>query len=88
MIIGVVEDAKYRDLEGGDSDDDLSPVGTIGGRDVLGDLEVRTPARRRRSSATLRQVLAEVEPRLPVYDMLPIEQRVARVLSQDAVIAR
>jgi ABC-type antimicrobial peptide transport system permease subunit len=37
---------------------------------------------------TLRQVLAEAEPTLPVYDILPIEERVARLLSQDAVVAQ
>ena len=87
VIVGVVEDAKYRDLKAtvptmtyhlsGPSEDA-----------VLGDLEVRTAGAPEALVPTLRQVLAEAEPRLPVYDILPIEQRVARALSQDAVIAQ
>ena len=55
---------------------------------ILGDLEVRTAGAPEALVATLRQVLAEAEPTLPVYDILPIEQRIARSLSQDAVVAR
>ncbi len=55
---------------------------------MLGDLEVRTAGAPEALVATLRQVLAEAEPTLPVYDILPIEQRIARSLSQDAVVAR
>ena len=55
---------------------------------MLGDLEVRTAGAPEALVPTLRQVLAEAEPKLPVYDILPIEQRVARSLSQDAVIAQ
>ncbi len=87
VIVGVVEDAKYRDLRAavptmtyhlsGPSEDA-----------VLGDLEVRTAGAPEALVATLRQALAEAEPALPVFDILPIEQRVARVLSQDAVVAR
>jgi len=87
VIIGVVEDAKYRDLRSaiptmtyhlsGPSEDA-----------VLSDLEVRTAGAPEALVSTLRQVLAEAEPGLPVYDILPIEQRVARALSQDALIAQ
>ena len=87
VIVGVVEDAKYRDLKAaiptmtyhlsGPSEDA-----------VLNDLEVRTAGTPESLVPTLRQVLAEAEPGLPVYDILPIEQRVARALSQDAVVAQ
>ena len=87
VIVGVVEDAKYRDLRAavptmtyhlsGPSEDA-----------VLNDLEVRTAGAPDALVATLRQALAEAEPALPVFDIMPIEQRVARVLSQDAVVAR
>ena len=40
---------------------------------------------RRALVATLRQVLAEAEPGLPVYDILPLEQRVARALAGTVV---
>ena len=87
VVVGVVEDAKYRDLKAaiptmtyhlsGPSEDA-----------VLSDLEVRTSGAPESLVPTLRQVLAEAEPNLPVYDILPIEQRVARALSQDAVVAQ
>jgi predicted permease len=87
VIVGVVEDAKYRDLK--------SKVPTMtyhlsgpSADDILGDLEVRTAGSPEALVATLRQALAEAEPRLPVYDILPMEERVARSLSQDAVVAQ
>ena len=88
VIVGVVEDAKYRDLQCGGSDDDLSPVGSDRRTRSSATSRCGRPARRKRSSRRLRQVLAEAEPALPVFDILPIEQRVARALSQDAVVAR
>jgi predicted permease len=87
VIIGVVEDAKYRDLR--------SAVPTMTyhlsgpSQDaVLSDLEVRTAGVPEALVPTLRQVVAEAEPGLPVYDILPMEQRVARSLSQEAVVAQ
>ncbi len=87
VIVGVVEDAKYRDLKSavptmtyhlsGPSEDA-----------VLNDLEVRTAGVPEALVATLRQALTEAEPGLPVYDILPMAQRVARSLSQDTVIAQ
>jgi predicted permease len=87
VIVGVVEDAKYRDLRSavptmtyhlsGPSEDA-----------ILGDLEVRTAGTAEALVAAVRQALAEAEPRLPVYDILPMEQRVARSLAQDTVIAQ
>ncbi len=87
VIVGVVEDAKYRDLRS------TVPTMTyhLTGPSVdgeLGDLEIRTAGAPDALTSTLRQVLAEAEPNLPVYDILPLEQRVARSLSQDAVIAQ
>ncbi len=87
VIVGVVEDAKYRDLRA------TVPTMTyhLSGPSVdtvLNDLEVRTVGTPESLVPTLRQVLAEAEPGLPVYDILPIEQRVARALSQDAVVAQ
>jgi putative ABC transport system permease protein len=86
VIVGVVEDAKYRDLPGsvptmiyhlsGPSEDSL-----------LNDLEVRTSGPPENSIATIRQALAEAEPRLPVYDIMPISARVSRSLAQDSMIA-
>lgn len=87
VIVGVVEDAKYRDLR------TAVPTMTyhLSGPAVdteLSDLEVRTAGSPSVLAQTLRQVLAEAEPNLPVFDILPLEQRIARSLSQDAVVAK
>jgi predicted permease len=87
VIIGVVEDAKYRDLRAAVPTMTYHPSGPSEDA-VLNDLEVRTIGAPESLVSTLRQVLAEAEPGLPVYDILPIEQRVARSLSQDAVVAQ
>ena len=39
-------------------------------------------------TATVRQVLAESEPRLPVLDVMPLSGRMAQRVSQDTLIAR
>jgi ABC-type antimicrobial peptide transport system permease subunit len=36
----------------------------------------------------LRRALTEAEPGLPVYDLAPLDQRVARSLAQDAIVAQ
>jgi len=87
VIVGVVEDAKYRDLR--------SSVPTmtyhLSGPEqdaVLSDLEVRTSGAPETIAPAVRQALQEIAPTLPIYDMMPIEKRVERALSQDAVVAR
>jgi ABC-type antimicrobial peptide transport system permease subunit len=55
---------------------------------VLSDLEVRTTGAPAAMIASVRKALAEVEPGLPDNDVLPLEGRVARLLSQDAVVAQ
>ena len=45
------------------------------------------PAIRRRSRTTVRQALAELEPALPVFDVVPLDQRVNRGLTNDRLIA-
>jgi predicted permease len=86
VIVGVVEDAKYVDLR-------TSPpnmVYQLAASEpdaVLSDLEIRTAGPATMMTATVRQALAESEPRLPV-DVVPLGERVAQRVSQDALIAR
>jgi ABC-type antimicrobial peptide transport system permease subunit len=87
VIVGVVEDAKYRDVK------ETTPnmayrLYVDGASDVLADLQVRTAGAPDALVPTLRQVLAEAEPQLPVIDVLPLGDRVARNLSQDTVVAQ
>jgi predicted permease len=89
VVIGVVEDAKYRDLKGAVPSMAYHLSGPS--RDVndpLGDLEVRTSGSPLALSGTLRHVLAQIEPRLPVNDVLPLDARVARLAWQEIVVAR
>jgi predicted permease len=85
VIVGVVEDAKYVDLR-------TSPPNMVyqlaaAQRDaVLSDLEIRTAGSPTAMAATVRQVLAESEPRLPV-DVMPLSGRMAQRVSQDTLIA-
>jgi predicted permease len=89
VIVGVVQDAKYRDLKGAvpTMAYHLSGV-TENLDDPLGDLEIRTSASPLALAATLRQVLAQVEPRMAVTDVIPLDQRVMRLLWQEAIVAR
>ncbi len=87
VIVGVVEDARYVALR------TLPPnmvyrLASPQDDEILGDLEIRTSGSRGTLPATVRQVLAESEPRLPVLDVMPLSGRMAQRVSQDALIAR
>jgi predicted permease len=93
-IIGVVHDIRYSDLR--------SPVrpsaysllpGTLRDADAaanvpyLSSLEVRTIGPPTAMADTLRRVLREAEPRLPVIEIAPMTQRVDRMSRQERLIA-
>jgi predicted permease len=85
VIIGVVQDAKYVDLRGATPNmvyrlSSSMPV------EVLGNLEIRTSAPSA-LAPTIRQALLELEPALPVFDVVPLDQRVNRGLTNDRLIA-
>jgi predicted permease len=88
VVIGVVQDAKYRDLKGPIPTMTYHLASPSDADDVLSDLEVRTTGSPMAVAAMLRQVLAQVEPRLPVNDVLALEERVGRVLWQESIFAR
>ena len=84
VIVGVVEDAKYVDLR----TPPPNMVYQLARPDqALSHLEIRTTGSPTTMTATVRQVLAESEPRLPV-DVMPLSGRMAQRVSQDALIAR
>jgi hypothetical protein len=56
--------------------------------EVLSDLEIRTIGSPTTMTATVRQVLAASEPRLPVLDVMPLSGRMAQRVSQDTLIAQ
>lgn len=87
VIVGVVEDAKYVDLR---TPPPNMAYQLIAAQDdqILSDLEIRTTAAPAAITASVRRVLAESESRLPVVGVVPLSDRMARRMSQDALIAR
>jgi predicted permease len=87
VIAGVVEDAKYLDVR------QLQPnmayhLSASTPDDVLSNLEVRTNLPPSQLTTTLKRVLSEAEPALPVYDIVPLEERLNRGITNDRLIAR
>jgi ABC-type antimicrobial peptide transport system permease subunit len=56
--------------------------------DVLSNIEVRTSVAPAQLASTLRRTLMEVDAALPVYDIVPLEERLQRGISNDRLIAR
>jgi predicted permease len=87
VIVGVVEDAKYVNLR-------TSPpnmayhLAAPPDDDVLSDLEIRTTGSPAIMTATVRRVLAQLEPGLPVVDVMPLSDRMGRRMSQETLVAR
>jgi predicted permease len=87
VIVGVVEDAKYVDLRTPPPNMvyELAATPLVG---ALSDLEIRTVGSPTALTATVRQVLAESEPRLPVLEVMALGDRIAQRVSQETLIAR
>jgi hypothetical protein len=54
---------------------------------ILSDLEIRTAGSPTTMTATVRQVLAESVPRLPVLEVTPLSGRMEQRVTQDTLIA-
>jgi predicted permease len=87
VIVGVVEDAKYVQLRT-PPPNMVYQLAAANDEDILSDLEIRTSRSSAAITATVRQVLAESEPQLPVLDVMPLSGRMSQRVSQDALIAR
>jgi putative ABC transport system permease protein len=86
VIVGVVQDAKYVDLRAATPNmvyrlSGSTPV------EVLGNLEIQTSGAPATLAPTIRQALAELEPDLPVFDVVPLDRRLSRGLTNDRMIA-
>ena len=87
VVIGVVEDARYVNLR-------VAPPNMIyrlaeaSPDDVLSDIEVRTAGVPGALTRTVRETLTEAEPRLPIVEVVPLGDRIARGVSQDRMVAR
>jgi predicted permease len=87
VIVGVVEDAKYVELRGAPPNM-VYHLAAARLDQVLTDLEIRTNGSMEALTATIRRVLAESEPQLPVLDVVPLSDRMVQRVSQDRMLAR
>ena len=87
VIVGVVEDARYLDVRG-DVPNMIYSLSASVPDSPLSNLEVRTSVPPSQLTETLRRALAEAEPALPVFDIVPLETRLSRGISNDRLIAR
>jgi len=55
--------------------------------DVLSNFELRTSTPPAQLATTVKRVLAEAEPGLPVFDIVPLDERLNRGLSTDRLVA-
>lgn len=87
VIVGVVEDARYMDVRGAVPNMIYSLSASVPDN-ALGNLEVRTSVPPSQLTDTLRRALADAEPALPVFDIVPLEVRLNRGISNDRLVAR
>jgi ABC-type antimicrobial peptide transport system permease subunit len=86
-IIGVVEDARYVDIR-------IAPPNMVyhlaeaTPDDVLSDIEIRTAGAPETLAQTVRDAIAQAEPRLPIVEVLPLSARIDRGTTQDRMVAR
>jgi predicted permease len=87
VIVGVVEDARYVQLRATPPNmayhfAEASPD------QPLSDIEVRTAGEPGALAQAVRQALTQLEPRLPIVEVIPLNDRIARGVSQDRMVAR
>ena len=87
IIVGVVEDARYVQLRT-PPPNMAYHLAQASPDDVLSDIELRTAGSPAALAATVREVLAQTEPRLPIVEVVPLSERIARGVSQDRMVAR
>ena len=85
-IVGVVQDAKYNDVRG-PLPNMAYYLAASSPDNILSNLELRTSVPPEQIIATVRKALADAEGALPVYDIVPLDERLNRGLSNDRLIA-
>lgn len=86
-IIGVVEDARYIDVRGALTNM-VYHLSAAVPDEALSNMEVRTSVPPAQLVSSLRRALSEVEAALPVFDIVPLDERLQRGISNDRLIAR
>ena len=87
VIVGIVEDARYLNVRG-ELPNMIYHVSARVPDDVLSNIEVRTFGSPSSLASALRRTLSEAEAALPVYDIVPLEARLQRGISNATLIAR
>ena len=87
VVIGVVEDARYAQLR-------VQPpnmayhLAEARPDEVLSGMEIRTDGSPAALARTIRETITQYEPRLPIVEVVPLGDRIARGVSQDRMVAR
>ena len=84
-IVGVVRDARYNDLRGVTPNAAYHPA--VQSNEYLEGLEVRTSGPAGPLAATVRRLVSEVDPRLPILDIATLDARVDFQLTQERLLA-
>jgi predicted permease len=86
-IVGVVEDAHYLDLRTAPPNM-IYHLAEATPDDVLSDIEIHTAGAPDALARTVRDTLAQTEPRLPIVEVLPLSARIDRGTTEDRMVAR
>lgn len=86
-IVGVAEDARYVDIRT-EPPNMIYHLAEATPDDVLSDIEVRTAGAPDALSQTVRDTIAQAEPRLPIVEVLPLTARIDRGTTEDRMVAR
>jgi predicted permease len=86
MIVGVVEDARYAQVKAATPNMTYAITEAVPD-EVLSELQVRTSGDPARAAQTVRETIARVEPRLPIVEVVPLTDRLARDVTQDRMVA-
>jgi predicted permease len=87
VIVGVVEDARYVDLRAAPPNMSYHLVEATP-EEVLSDVEIRASGSPGALAQTVRDTIAQMEPRLPIVEVVPLADRIARGVAQDRMVAR
>ena len=86
VIVGVVEDARYVDIKSTPPNMAYT-LGDAAPENVMGDIEIRTAGAPRALVKTVRELISQAEPRLPILEVVPLSDRIARGATQDRMVA-
>jgi predicted permease len=85
-IVGIVQDAKYLSIRA-DVPNMIYGLTPAVPDSVLSNIEVRTSVPPSQLVTTLRRAITEAEPGLPLFDIVPLDERLNRGLTSDRLVA-